>query len=55
MRWNRKFYRLVLCRKKHQIAFNAIPQIDKFVENGFTYEEMKMINETKKNYGRRIA
>lgn len=41
--------------KKHQIAFNAIPQIDKFVENGFTYEEMKMINETKKNYGRRIA
>ncbi|TVY10604.1 aspartate-semialdehyde dehydrogenase [Paenibacillus cremeus] len=34
--------------KKHQIAFNAIPQIDKFVDNGFTYEEMKMINETKK-------
>lgn len=33
---------------KHQIAFNAIPQIDKFQENGFTYEEMKMINETKK-------
>ncbi|MCZ8519999.1 MULTISPECIES: aspartate-semialdehyde dehydrogenase [Paenibacillus] len=37
--------------KKHQIAFNAIPQIDKFVENGFTYEEMKMINETKKILG----
>lgn len=37
--------------KKHQIAFNAIPQIDKFVENGFTYEEMKMINETKKIMG----
>ncbi|MDO3676333.1 aspartate-semialdehyde dehydrogenase [Paenibacillus ehimensis] len=36
---------------KHQIAFNAIPQIDKFVENGFTYEEMKMINETKKIMG----
>ncbi|MFZ0443822.1 MAG: aspartate-semialdehyde dehydrogenase [Bacillus sp. (in: firmicutes)] len=35
--------------KKHfQIAFNAIPQIDLFQENGFTYEEMKMINETKK-------
>ncbi|PLR97225.1 aspartate-semialdehyde dehydrogenase [Bacillus sp. T33-2] len=34
--------------KHYQIAFNAIPQIDKFVENGFTYEEMKMINETKK-------
>jgi aspartate-semialdehyde dehydrogenase len=32
----------------YQIAFNAIPQIDKFTENGFTYEEMKMINETKK-------
>ncbi|MDQ0270173.1 aspartate-semialdehyde dehydrogenase [Cytobacillus purgationiresistens] len=35
--------------KKHfQIAFNAVPQIDKFVDNGFTFEEMKMINETKK-------
>ncbi|WP_409305476.1 aspartate-semialdehyde dehydrogenase [Peribacillus sp. SCS-155] len=34
--------------KHHQIAFNVIPQIDKFEENGFTYEEMKMINETKK-------
>ncbi|OZM58625.1 aspartate-semialdehyde dehydrogenase [Lottiidibacillus patelloidae] len=32
----------------HQIAFNAIPQIDVFQDNGFTYEEMKMINETKK-------
>ncbi|WP_079910215.1 aspartate-semialdehyde dehydrogenase [Paenibacillus sp. 32352] len=36
---------------KHQIAFNAIPQIDKFMDNGFTYEEMKMINETKKILG----
>ncbi|PQD95821.1 aspartate-semialdehyde dehydrogenase [Pradoshia eiseniae] len=34
--------------KHYQIAFNAIPQIDVFTENGFTYEEMKMINETKK-------
>lgn len=34
--------------KHYQIAFNAIPQIDKFQDNGFTYEEMKMINETKK-------
>lgn len=33
---------------KHQIAFNAIPQIDVFEENGFTREEMKMVNETKK-------
>lgn len=34
--------------KHYQIAYNAIPQIDKFEENGFTFEEMKMINETKK-------
>jgi aspartate-semialdehyde dehydrogenase len=33
---------------KHQIAFNVIPQIDKFHDNGFTMEEMKMILETKK-------
>ena len=31
-----------------QIAFNAIPQIDKFSENGYTKEELKMTNETKK-------
>lgn len=30
------------------IAFNAVPQIDQFADNGFTLEEMKMINETKK-------
>lgn len=35
-------------KKHYQIAFNAIPQIDTFEENGFTFEEMKMINETKK-------
>jgi aspartate-semialdehyde dehydrogenase len=35
-------------KKHYQIAFNAIPQIDMFQENGFTFEEMKMINETKK-------
>lgn len=34
--------------RKHQIAFNAVPQIDVFEENGFTFEELKMINETKK-------
>ena len=34
--------------KKYQIAFNAIPQIDKFQDNVFTLEEMKMIRETKK-------
>jgi aspartate-semialdehyde dehydrogenase len=32
----------------HQIAFNCLPQIDVFIENGYTKEEMKMINETKK-------
>ena len=32
----------------HQIALNVIPQIDKFLDNGFTKEEMKMVNETKK-------
>jgi len=31
-----------------QIAFNVIPQIDKFLENGYTKEEMKMVWETKK-------
>ena len=31
-----------------QIAFNAIPHIDAFSEGGYTKEEMKMINETKK-------
>jgi aspartate-semialdehyde dehydrogenase len=35
-------------KNHYQIAFNAIPQIDKFQDNGYTYEEMKMINETKK-------
>ncbi|MTH52796.1 aspartate-semialdehyde dehydrogenase [Bacillus mangrovi] len=34
--------------KHYQIAYNAIPQIDKFQDNGYTFEEMKMINETKK-------
>jgi len=32
----------------HQIAFNCIPQIDVFLDNGYTKEEMKMVNETKK-------
>lgn len=34
--------------KHYQIAFNVVPQIDTFAENGYTLEEMKMINETKK-------
>jgi aspartate-semialdehyde dehydrogenase len=32
----------------YPIAFNVIPQIDIFDDNGYTLEEMKMINETKK-------
>ncbi|MDR2425569.1 MAG: aspartate-semialdehyde dehydrogenase [Endomicrobium sp.] len=36
---------------QHQIAFNLIPQIDVFMENGYTKEEMKMTNETKKIMG----
>ena len=32
----------------HQIAFNCIPHIDSFLDNGYTKEEMKMVNETKK-------
>lgn len=35
-------------KRHYQIAFNAIPQIDVFQDNGYTFEEMKMINETKK-------
>ena len=31
-----------------QIAFNAVPQIDVFMDNGYTREEMKMVWETKK-------
>jgi aspartate-semialdehyde dehydrogenase len=31
-----------------QILFNALPHIDVFLENGYTKEEMKMVNETKK-------
>jgi aspartate-semialdehyde dehydrogenase len=35
----------------YQIAFNVLPHIDKFLENGYTKEEMKMVNETKKIMG----
>jgi len=33
---------------QHQIAFNLIPHIDKFMDNDYTREEMKMVHETKK-------
>ena len=32
----------------HQIAFNCLPHIDTFLDNGYTKEEMKMANETRK-------
>lgn len=35
----------------YQIAFNALPHIDSFLENGYTKEEMKMFNETRKIMG----
>lgn len=38
---NVKFY-------PHQIQYNALPHIDSFLENGYTKEEMKMIEETNK-------
>jgi aspartate-semialdehyde dehydrogenase len=33
---------------RRQIAFNVIPQIDDFSESGYTKEELKMMNETRK-------
>lgn len=48
-------YRQILAGEKptidkfaYQLAFNLIPQIDVFTENGYTKEEMKMFNETRK-------
>lgn len=39
----------VVCKKfPYQIAYNVIPHIDVFLENEYTKEEVKMINETKK-------
>jgi len=32
----------------HRIAFNCLPHIDVFLDNGYTREEMKMVNETQK-------
>ena len=32
----------------HQIAFNCIPHIDAFLDNAYTKEEVKMVDETKK-------
>jgi len=38
----------------HQIALNVIPQIDVFMDNGYTKEEMKMVNETSKILHREV-
>jgi aspartate-semialdehyde dehydrogenase len=32
----------------HQVAFNALPQVDVFLDNGYTKEEMKLVNESRK-------
>jgi aspartate-semialdehyde dehydrogenase len=37
-----------------QIAFNAIPHIDSFADDGYTKEELKMVNETKKILDKKI-
>ena len=40
--------KLVVSVYPHRIAFNCLPHIDAFLENGYTKEEMKMVNETRK-------
>lgn len=35
----------------HRIAFNLLPQVDDFVDEGYTKEEMKMLNESRKILG----
>lgn len=37
----------------YKIAFNALPQIDVFLDNGYTKEEVKVVNETRKIMGRK--
>ncbi|MFH0933277.1 MAG: aspartate-semialdehyde dehydrogenase [Nitrospirota bacterium] len=45
-------FREVTCNVyPYQIAFNVLPHIDKFLENDYTKEEMKMVNETRKILG----
>jgi aspartate-semialdehyde dehydrogenase len=48
-------FKLDQCEPKtfaHQIALNVIPHIDVFLENDYTKEEMKMVNETQKILGK---
>ena len=54
------FFAFKLSESEHkafnqQIALNVIPQIDSFTENGYTKEEMKMVNETSKIMHKNIA
>lgn len=42
---------VVVSKFPHQIAFNCIPQIDDFVANGYTKEEMKVVDESRKILG----
>ena len=39
---------VVVNKFAHELAFNLIPQVDIFMDNGYTKEEMKMYNETRK-------
>lgn len=39
-------------KKHYPIAYNVLPQIDQFSDDGYTFEEWKMIHETKKILGR---
>lgn len=50
-------FKLDQCEPKtfaHQIALNVIPHIDVFMDNAYTKEEMKMVNETQKILGKKI-
>jgi len=50
-------FKLDQCEPKtfaHQIALNVIPHIDVFMDNAYTKEEMKMVNETQKILGKKM-
>jgi len=47
----REGYKLPIEVYPHQILFNVIPEIGKFLDTGYSEEEMKMVNETKKIMG----
>lgn len=51
LRAQTKDQRLAPKKFQHKIAFNLIPQIDVAMDNYYTKEEMKMVNETKKIMG----